>query len=206
MPPAVDDAQGTDRPPPSAEPPLRRRRSRRRLVLAAIGALVLLAVVWTVVVGLLAEHRLRAVRDDLSRLTQQTALDRATVERDLARDLRTVRSSSALLDQPGPRLVGWLPIIGRNVDAERVVSDASAAALRAGLTLTQSTSGLDNGNGGVDVARLSAAGRALGAESAALRAPLQRLADQSVGWTLPTAQDGMRQARDQLLGLDDRLA
>lgn len=200
MPPAVDDEHREAAPAPV------RRRSRRRLALQVIGLLILAAAAWTVVAGLIAEHRLNAVRADVSRLTEQTALDRDTLDRDLTRDLRTTRSAAALLRQPGPRLVGWLPIIGRNVDAERVVADASVAALDAGLTLARSTDDLDDGHGGVNLERLGAASHQLMAAADALRSPLDRLAGQSTAWTLPPVTSGVRDARNQLLDLDDRLA
>src|SRR5207302_5976100 len=98
--------------------------SLRRLAVVVLVLLGLGAGVWTVVAGLVAAGRLRAVRADISRLTKQTALDRGTLEADLSRDLRTVRSASGLMRQPGPSLIGWLPIIGRNVDATRAVADA----------------------------------------------------------------------------------
>ncbi|MDQ1696803.1 MAG: hypothetical protein QOJ03_2156, partial [Frankiaceae bacterium] len=186
--------------------PPRRRRSRRRLALSILLFLAVVVVVWTVVTGLVAAHRLRQVRADVARLTSQPGDDRQSLERRLQSDLRTVDSASALLHQAGPRIFGFVPILGRNVEAERSVSEASAAALRAGLTLTRATDGLETGSGGVDTDRLHAAGTALADAARALREPLRRLADQSTGWALPPVTTGVRQARDQLLGLDDRLA
>jgi hypothetical protein len=173
------------------------------MIMLALGAVV---VVWAAAAGLIAAGRLRHVRADITRLTSQTATDRSALERKLARDLATVNSADALLHQPGPRLFGLVPILGRNVDAERAVSEAAAAALRAGLTLTRSTGGLGDGHGGVDLARMRAAGASLAAAATSVRPALDRLARQSTGWTLPPVTTGVRQARDQLLGLDGRLA
>jgi hypothetical protein len=204
MPPAVDDAHRE--PEPVAGRLRRSPRSRRRTVLLAIGLLLVAMAVWTVIAGLVAEHRLNAVRADVYRLSRQKALDRATLERDLQRDLDTVRSARNLLGQPGPRSAGWLPLLGRNVDAERAIADASAAALQAGITLSRSTDGLDDGTGGVDLARLADASRQLGVAAHNLQEPLQHLAAQPTAWTLPQVQSGIRKARDQLLGLSDRLS
>jgi hypothetical protein len=204
MPDAVDDEPREDA---SALPPSSpRRRSRRRVVVAGLGLVIVVIAVWTVVTGLIAEHRLRMVRADVSRLTTQTGLDRTSLEHDLGRDLRTVDSARAMLHQPGPRVVSWLPLVGRNVGSEQVVADASAAALKAGLTLTRSTADLTNGNGDVNIARLVDASQQLSAAADALRPSLRRLAAQPTGWTLPQVQVGTRQARNQLLDLADRLA
>jgi hypothetical protein len=200
MPPAVEDEHRKTGPAPS------RRRSRRRVLLLLLGLLLVAAGTWTIVAGLIAAHRLSAVRADVSRLTRQTALDRDTLDRDLTRDLHQTQSAAAILRQPGPRLVGWLPVIGRNVDAERVVADASVAAINASLTLSRSTAGLDNGQGAVDIARLTEASRQLNSAADELRAPLRQLADQPTSWALPPVQSGVREARDQLLGLGDQLA
>jgi hypothetical protein len=205
MPVAVPPSNGNDGAAQPAATAPRRRRSRRRVGLLVLAGLALVVVAWTLVAGLLAAHRLREVRADVKRLTSQPGTDRARLERTLENDLRTVDGASALLRQPGPRLFGLVPVIGRNVDAERVVSEASAAALRAGLTLTRATDGLDNGQGGVDTARLRSAGTALADAAATLRDPLRRLATQSTGWSLPPVTTGVRQARDQLLGLDEKL-
>lgn len=182
------------------------RRRRWRLVVLGLVVVVIGLGVWTAISGLVAAHRLRAVRADIEQLTQQTALDRATLQRRLTADAATARSAGSLLGQVGPRIVGWLPVVGRNVDAERAVADASTVALQAGAVLARQTDGLDNGQGGVDVDRLRSAATALADASTRLRAPLRRLADQPVGWTLPPVGDGVRQARDRLLGLDTRLA
>jgi hypothetical protein len=183
-----------------------RRWSGRRIVLSALLTVAGVVVIWTVVVGLVAAHQLREVRGDVRRLTTAPGSNRTVLEHRLQRDLSRVDSARALLGEPGPVVFGWVPILGRNVRAERVVAEASAGALRSGLTLSRSTKGLSDGHGGVDLGRLRAASAALGAAAKQLEAQLDRLATQPVGWTLPPVSAGMRQARDQLLGLDESLA
>lgn len=184
---------------------VRKRRPRRRIVLTVVGFAALVIAVWAVVAGLVAAHRLRAVRDDIGQLTSAVGSDRESIAAGLRRDLDEVRSVQSLLDQPGPRVLGWVPLLGRNVDAERVVTDASEAAIRGGLAVIDSTEDLDDGNGGADVVRMREAAGALTDAAAALESPLQALAEQQTDWALPQVGDGVREARDQLLGLDDAL-
>jgi hypothetical protein len=182
-----------------------RRRPRRRIVLMVLGVLALVIAVWAVVAGLVAAHKLRAVREDIGHLTRTTGSDRETIAAGLREDLDEVQSVQSMLDQPGPRVFGWVPLLGRNVDAERVVTDASEAAISAGLTVIESTEDLDDGHGGADVTRMREASTALSKAAQALASPLRRLADQQTDWALPQVGDGVRQARDQLLGLDSAL-
>src|SRR4051794_14431023 len=71
MPEAVGEEDGEVSSPPPPERP-RPRRGRRRRALSVLGVLVVVVAVWTIVAGLVAAHRLRAVRDDVSRLTKQS--------------------------------------------------------------------------------------------------------------------------------------
>jgi hypothetical protein len=189
----------------AAPGPARRRVPRRRIAIALVVFAALGIAVWAVVAGLAAAHRLRAVRDDIGHLSSATGSDRESIAAKLREDLEEVRSVQSLLDQPGPRILGWVPLLGRNVDAERAVTDASEAAIRAGLTVIDSTEDLDDGHGGADVTRMREAATALTGAAQALASPLQRLADQQTDWALPQVGDGVREARDQLLGLDDAL-
>ena len=174
-------------------------------MLLALGGLLAVVVVWSVVVALLAAHDLRSARDDIHRITARIGLDRTSLEAALQTDLHKVDRARGDLRQPGPTVFGWIPIVGRNITAERVVADASAEALRAGLTLSRSTRGLDNGSGGVDLNRLHAA--AVGLDNAARRVvpALHRLQTTPVAWTLPPVTDGVRQARNQLLPLGPQI-
>lgn len=185
--------------------PAPKRRPRRLIALIVIGCAALVITVWALVAGLMAAHRLRAVRDDIGHLSSATGSDRETIAAGLRDDLDQVRSVQSILDQPGPRILGWVPLIGRNVDAERVVTDASVAAIQAGLTVIDSTQDLDDGHGGADVARMKEATAALTDAAQTLGSPLQRLAKQQTDWALPQVGHGVRDARDQLLGLDDAL-
>src|SRR4051812_23505973 len=99
----------------AAQPP-RRPRSRRRGGLSVLFGLVLVVVAWTLVAGLVAAHRLREVRTDVARLTSQPGDDRESLQRRLQADLRKVDSATSLLHQVGPRVFGWVPVVGRNVD------------------------------------------------------------------------------------------
>jgi hypothetical protein len=202
------DEGSVDRGLPGASRPAagsRRRRPRRRLVLLGLAFVAVVLGVWTAVTALVAADRLRTVRGDVARLTGDPGADRQALEARLETNLRTARSAADLLDQPGPRLVSLLPVIGRNVDAERSVAEASAAALEAGLRSSRATADLADGKGGIDLDHLRAAGTELAAVATTLQEPLAHLASVDVGWTLPAVQDGVREARDQLLGLDDRL-
>ena len=174
-------------------------------MLLAFGALVVVVVVWSVVVALLAAHDLRSARDDIHRISTRIGLDRTSLEAALQTDLRKVDRARGDLHQPGPTVFGWIPIVGRNITAERVVADASAEALRAGLTLSRSTRGLDNGTGGVDLNRLHAAAVGLDAAARRLAPALRRLQTTPVAWTVPPVTDGVRQARNQLLGLGPQI-
>src|SRR5579862_6070826 len=111
------------------------RKRVRRVVLAALLVFAAVVVVWTVVVALRAASDLRAVRADIHRLTTGKAPDRTTLERHLTADLKTARAARDSLGGVGPTVFGWIPILGRNVDAERVVARASVEAISAGLTL-----------------------------------------------------------------------
>ena len=174
-------------------------------MLLALGGLVAVVVVWSIVVALLAAHDLRSARDDIHRLSTRIGLDRTSLEAALQTDLRKVDQARGDLHQPGPTVFGWIPIIGRNITAERVVADASAEALRAGLTLSRSTRGLDNGAGGVDLNHLHAAAVGLDNARRRLDPALHRLATTPVAWTVPPVSDGMRQARNQLLQLGPQI-
>jgi hypothetical protein len=173
----------------------------RKALLLTLLVFAALVVTWTVVAALKAASELRAVRADVHRLTTGPAPDRTTLERSLARDLRRARHAQSLTDGVGPTVFGWIPILGRNVTAERSVADASVQALKAGLTLSQVTRGLSTGHGGVDLSRLRAAADALDATAVELRPALSELRRQPVGWTIPPVGTGVRQARDQLLEL-----
>src|SRR5690349_10854652 len=94
-----------------------RRRPRRRIVLVVLGILAFVIAVWAIVAGLVAAHKLRAVRDDIGHLSRTTGSDRETIAAGLREDLDDVQSVQSLLDQPGPRIFGWVPLLGRNVDA-----------------------------------------------------------------------------------------
>lgn len=167
----------------------------------AFGVFAVVVVTWTVIAALKAASDLRAVRADVHRLTTGHTPDRETLERALTRDLHKAESARSLTHGVGPTVFGWVPILGRNVTAERTVADASVQALRAGLTLSRVTRGLSTGHGGVDLERVKAAADALDATSAQLRPSLRALRHQPVGWTLPAVGTGVRQARNQLLEL-----
>src|SRR5262249_28870910 len=160
-----------------------------------------LVVAWTVVVALRAASDLRAVRADIHRLTTGKAPDRTTLERHLDADLKRARAARDSLGELGPTVFGWVPVLGRNVDAERRGARASAAATHAGLTLSRAPRGLGDGHGGVDLARAQSPADALDATATALRPVLHDLATQSTGLTVPPVEAGMREARNQLLGL-----
>ncbi|MBV9097593.1 MAG: DUF4012 domain-containing protein [Frankiaceae bacterium] len=177
-------------------------RSRvRRALLLTFGVLAVVVVTWTVIAALKAASDLRAVRADVHRLTSGPTPDRTTLERALARDLHKAESARSLTSGVGPTIFGWVPILGRNITAERAVADASVQALRAGLTLSRVTKGLSTGHGGVDLERVRAAADALDATAVSLRPALRELRQQPVGWTLPPVGTGVRQARNQLLAL-----
>jgi len=179
---------------------LTRTRVRRALLLTfAVFAVVV--VTWTVIAALKAASDLRAVRADVHRLTTGPAPDRTTLERALTRDLHTAESARSLTNGVGPTVFGWVPILGRNITAERTVADASVQAIKAGLTLSRVTKGLSTGHGGVDLDRVRAAAAALDATAVSLRPALRELREQPVGWTLPPVGTGVRQARNQLLEL-----
>src|SRR3954452_24612940 len=107
------------------------RRSRLRIALLVIAGFALVIAVWSVIAAALAARHLEAARADIRRLTNGATPDRAALERRLQQDLARADASRHLLAQPGPVVFGWMPIIGRNITAERTVADASAAALRA---------------------------------------------------------------------------
>src|SRR5579872_6965764 len=92
----------------------------RRTLLVVVPVFLLVVVIWTVVVALHAASELRAVRADVHRLTSGKAPDRTTLERHLEADLRRAQGAQASLSQVGPTVFGWIPVLGRNVDAERV--------------------------------------------------------------------------------------
>jgi len=183
-----------------------RRRSRVRIALLAIAGFALVIVVWSVVTAALAARHLEAARADIRRLTNGATPDRAALERRLQQDLTRANASRNLLGQPGPVVFGWIPILGRNITAERAVADASAAALRAGITLSRSTRNLSNGHGGIDIAQVRTAGAALSEALAKLQPDLHHLAAQPVAWTLPPVNDGVRAARNQLLDLEPQMS
>jgi len=177
------------------------RRRVRRTLLLAFGVFAVVVVTWTVIAALKAASDLRAVRADVHRLTTGPTPDRETLERALTRDLRKAESARSLTNGIGPTVFGWIPILGRNVTAERTVADASVRAIDAGLTLSRVTRGLSTGHGGVDLDHVRAAADALDATAAKLRPSLRALRHQPVGWTLPAVGTGVRQARNQLLEL-----
>ena len=173
----------------------------RRALLLTLGVFAVVVVTWTVIAALKAASDLRAVRADVHRLTTGPTPDRETLERTLTRDLKKAKSARSLTHGVGPTVFGWIPILGRNVTAERAVADASVHAIDAGLTLSRVTKGLSTGHGGVDLDRVRAAADALDATAVSLRPSLRELRHQPVGWTLPPVGTGVRQARDQLLEL-----
>lgn len=173
----------------------------RKALLIAFGVFAVVVVTWTVIAALKAASDLRAVRADVHRLTSGPTPDRTTLERALSRDLRTAEKARSLTNQIGPTVFGWIPIVGRNITAERAVADASVQAVSAGLTLSRVTRGLSSGHGGVDLGRVRAAADALDATAVSLRPALRELREQPVGWTLPPVSSGVRQARNQLLQL-----
>jgi hypothetical protein len=173
----------------------------RRTLWIALGVFAVVVVTWTVIAGLKAASDLRAVRADVHRLTTGKAPDRTTLDRALTRDLHRAESARSLTSGAGPTVFGWIPILGRNVTAERAVANASVQALDAGLTLSRVTRGLSTGHGGVDLDRVRAAADALDRTAAQIRPALRELRRQPVGWTLPQVGTGVRQARDQLLQL-----
>lgn len=185
--------------------PRRRRWRRRRVILATVGALVLVWAGWTVACALVAAHRLDAVRHELTGLIHQQSGDRTLLQHQLVREREVARSAAALVGQPAPWLAGQLPVLGRSVDAERTVAQTAAAALDAGLAVLQATDDLGTGHGGADIARMRSAAAALGAAEDGLAPHLRRLAALDTGWTPPPVTDGVRTARDQLLGLGEEL-
>jgi hypothetical protein len=177
------------------------RAQVRRALLLAFCVIAVVVVTWTVIAALKAASDLRAVRADVHRLTTGPAPDRTTLERSLTRDLHRAESARSLTNQIGPTVFGWIPILGRNITAERAVANASVQAVGAGLTLSRVTKGLSTGHGGVDLDRVRAAANALDATAKTLRPALRELRRQPVGWTLPPVGTGVRQARNQLLEL-----
>src|SRR5579884_1141359 len=141
----------------------------RKALLIAFGVFAVVVVTWTVIAALKAASDLRAVRADVHRLTSGPTPDRTTLERALSRDLRTAEKARSLTNQIGPTVFGWIPIVGRNITAERAVADASVQAVSAGLTLSRVTRGLSSGHGGVDLGRVRAAADALDATAVSLR-------------------------------------
>jgi hypothetical protein len=173
----------------------------RKALWLALAVFAVVVVTWTVIAALKSASELRSVRADVHRLTTGPAPDRTTLERSLTRDLHRAESARSLTNGVGPTVFGWIPILGRNVTAERTVAGASVQALQAGLTLSHVTRGLSTGHGGVDLARVRAAADALDTTAVKLRPALRELRHQPVGWTLPQVGNGVRQARDQLLEL-----
>src|SRR5438270_558041 len=92
----------------------------RRVVLATLLVFAVVVLVWTVVVALRAASDLRAVRADIHRLTTGKAPDRTTLDRHLNADLKRAKAAAGSLGGFGPSVLGAIPILGRNVDAERV--------------------------------------------------------------------------------------
>lgn len=168
-------------------------------------ALAVGVVIWTGVAALLAAHDLQTVRADVHRLMAESAPDRPALEKSLQREERRVAHARALLRQPGPVVFGFVPVLGRNVTAERSVADASYAALNAGLALSRSTRDLGTGTSGVNLNSLRRTAAALAGVAAELKGPFRRLRAQPVGWTLPVVGSGVRRARDDLLGLQSQV-
>src|SRR5690348_16484436 len=90
----------------------------RRVLLLALLVFAVVVVTWTVVAAMHAASELRAVRADIHRLTSGDAPDRATLDRHLSADLKRAKAARSTLDGFGPTVFGWIPILGRNVDAE----------------------------------------------------------------------------------------
>jgi hypothetical protein len=103
------------------------------VVLLTVGAVLVIAVVWTLVVALVAAGRLRHVRADLERAASSRVADRHSLHQQLVHDRGVVASAHSLLRQPGPRLISWLPVVGRNVRAETEVASASTSAIEGGI-------------------------------------------------------------------------
>lgn len=179
------------------------RRARRRVLAGAVVVLLVVGV-WTLVAGLRARTHLERARDDLAAVRAHPSDDPARLRVRLGRDLREARRARSLMHQPGPLVVGWVPVLGRTVRAERAVADAAVAVLDAAGTVAADASALGSADG-VDLDRVRHLERDLARAADRSKRPLHDLATQPTGLTPGFVRRQVQFARASLVPLGARL-
>lgn len=170
-----------------------------------LAAAAVAALAWTAVAGALAGSRLRTVRAEVTAWQRGGGSATVVPRPALRRAAAASRSADRLLHQPGPALVAAVPWLGRSVVAEQTVADAVRAVLDTGSDLAPAARRL-TADRRVDASRLESLG-VLAQRAAGEVAPvLRRLAALRLSGTLPAVRAGTREAQQQLLGTDTRLA
>lgn len=169
------------------------------MLLSVLALVAVLAVVaWGISDALAARHDLIAARDAVQQLETVSGVSRATTDSDLATALREASAAQRSMSQPGAALLAHVPLIGRTWVAERTIADASAAVLRASRVLLDDAYQVGT-DGGVNLARLTAARRQLLSAQQSVAGPLGQLAALNTALTPPGVASGVAQAREKLL-------
>ncbi|MFB8147208.1 DUF4012 domain-containing protein [Microbacterium sp. NPDC056003] len=180
------------------EPVAGRRRVSRRTVLLVVGAVVL------VVVGLAAWVGIRAllVKDQLEAMAPMAAeLQDAAAARDLARVDSAVgqlagraAEARALSGDPAWRIAEFVPVLGANLGAARVVSaqlDEISRAVEELIPALQGAAESSNEDGGFDIDRLAELAPSVQHTSDAITGAAEALADIDRGPLLSPLSDGV---------------
>jgi hypothetical protein len=178
-------------------------RVLRRGLLVLLG-LAVVCLLWALRSALVARSELTAVRKDLTALREHPPEDRSGLPARLSRDRDKARHAAAVLGQPGPWVVAHLPVVGRSLDAERRVAQAADAAVAAAIDIEAVTRDLGTA-GKVDLGALRHAATVLQARAERLVRPTQRLRDAPTSWMPGFVSRSVRQAQDELGGVDEQL-
>lgn len=203
---AVSDPPGGAQVAPGPTRSPRRNRRRRRLLLAVAVLVVLVAVLaWAGGNALRAQTHLQAVRADVAALRETPPDGLAPLLERLRADRDRATAARRLLDQPGPRVVAAVPLLGQSLAAERAVARAGEAVLSAAVDAGGAVDGV-LADGGVDLAALEELSRRLADGAESTRPALADLAEAETALTPGAVQDAVAEARAALLGVDDTLA
>jgi hypothetical protein len=168
-----------------------------RRTVAALLLVLALAALWTAVVLGAARTDLTQARAELESATDADEADEVGVR--LTQAEARLQRTVDRLGQPGPALVGRLPLVGRSVRAVDVTAEAALAVTSASRDVVAAADGASlRPDGAVDLRRLSALGEALERAGQDTGAPVSALVSHPDRLVPPPVAGPLREAQDRL--------
>lgn len=167
----------------------------RRLCLGLL-VVLLLAGAWTAAVLLSERAGLEQAGAELAAAAE--AGDQRAVRATVAQARERLERASGRLDQPGPRLIAALPLVGRTVAAVAETADASLAVVRGGEQLLAALPEAPLTDGRLDLAAMAELTRVAQRAASASREPVADLEGVSLSLVPAVVADPVRAAQRQL--------